>query len=137
MTPDPAPEELHHGGCLCGAIRFTLTGPAVDALTCHCTQCRRQTGAPFAAFVNYAVEKVRMDRGKPAVYRASPEAARSFCAICGSTLFWRGDTDAVVGIHLGAIDVPDAMPVPVRQVFAAHPIGWLPTLPGHVISGGS
>jgi len=37
------------GGCRCGAVRYTL---AVDAMpgtyACHCTICRRSTGASFA-----------------------------------------------------------------------------------------
>ena len=32
------------GGCNCGAIRFEVTAPLVDAGYCHCTRCQRRTG---------------------------------------------------------------------------------------------
>ena len=34
------------GGCLCGAIRYKVTGPALDAGSCHCRSCRKASSAP-------------------------------------------------------------------------------------------
>src|SRR5262245_23873659 len=28
------------GSCLCGAVRFDITGPLRPVIACHCTQCR-------------------------------------------------------------------------------------------------
>ena len=43
------------GGCACGGIRFEID--AVRSMThCHCTTCRKLTGASFATF---APEKLR------------------------------------------------------------------------------
>ena len=39
-------EPVAHGGCLCGAVRFSVAGPLRDVLICHCAECRRWTGAP-------------------------------------------------------------------------------------------
>lgn len=32
------------GGCLCGEVRYRVTGPMRDIIGCHCSQCRRTTG---------------------------------------------------------------------------------------------
>jgi hypothetical protein len=41
------------GGCLCGRVRYTLSGePAFTAL-CHCRNCQRYTGSSFEAVVVY------------------------------------------------------------------------------------
>ena len=39
----------HKGSCLCGAVRFTASGPLRGVLYCHCSQCRKQTGHYYAA----------------------------------------------------------------------------------------
>ena len=40
-------EPVHAGGCLCGAVRYRISGP-IDSV-CHCVMCRRSSGATFAA----------------------------------------------------------------------------------------
>jgi len=35
------------GSCLCGGIKFEITGPLLRPLNCHCTWCRKQQGAAF------------------------------------------------------------------------------------------
>lgn len=38
--------ETFAGGCSCGAVRFEI-GEIFDAGCCHCSICRRMSGAPF------------------------------------------------------------------------------------------
>ncbi len=40
------------GGCLCGDVRFRLTGPPYEVDYCHCHSCRKHTGAPVAVFAD-------------------------------------------------------------------------------------
>jgi len=35
------------GGCYCGAVRYEAAGTPFNETSCHCTICRRTTGAPF------------------------------------------------------------------------------------------
>jgi hypothetical protein len=37
------------GGCLCGAIRYEGIGEPYNVTHCHCEDCRKSAGAPFAA----------------------------------------------------------------------------------------
>ena len=37
------------GSCLCGAVKFTVTGPLRPVIACHCRQCRKQTGNYMSA----------------------------------------------------------------------------------------
>ena len=34
------------GGCGCGAVRYTLTGPIRDVVVCHCDACGEAAGGP-------------------------------------------------------------------------------------------
>ncbi|HEY0523026.1 MAG TPA: GFA family protein [Stellaceae bacterium] len=125
-------EVSHSGGCLCGAVRYRAAGAPTGTSICHCTQCRRQTGAPFAAFASFPAERVALLAGQPAVYRATPGVVREFCPACGSTLFWRRDGDGKIDVFLGSLDDPAAMPPPAAQLWIAHRLPWLPSLPGAV-----
>ena len=61
--------DAHTGGCLCGAIRYRITGAPVEALYCHCRMCRRAHGAPVVAWFETADRLPRYaadERPKPA-----------------------------------------------------------------------
>ena len=32
------------GGCLCGAIRYTVSVPITELRACHCRDCQKSTG---------------------------------------------------------------------------------------------
>ncbi len=83
--------ERHTGGCLCGAVRYSIAGKPGPVVGCHCSQCRRQTGFYYAA-ANVPRGALSVE-GAEAVrwYRSSGEAQRGFCGNCGSALFWQGD----------------------------------------------
>jgi glutathione-dependent formaldehyde-activating enzyme len=38
-----------HGGCLCGGVRYEVTAPFLRANFCHCSRCRKHTGAAASA----------------------------------------------------------------------------------------
>ena len=38
------------GGCLCGAIRYEGIGEPHNVTHCHCEDCRKSAGAPFATW---------------------------------------------------------------------------------------
>jgi hypothetical protein len=78
------------GQCLCGAIRYTLKGRPVSVLECHCSICRRQSGAASVVYAAYHRHDVALS-GTPKFYRASDIAKRG--ADCGSTISYDGDDD--------------------------------------------
>ena len=49
--------ETLNGACLCGHVRFHLSGGPIVTHACHCTQCQRVTGSAFA--VNLMIEADR------------------------------------------------------------------------------
>ena len=100
---------MHKGQCLCGAVAYTVDAPLTDPLTCHCKQCRRQTGHYFAAaHAPKSTVTFTKDKGL-AWYRASDTATRGYCKLCGSTLFWRADAGDEIAVGLGALDDPTGL----------------------------
>jgi hypothetical protein len=86
----------YSGQCLCGAIRYQLSGePKVVAL-CHCSDCRRSAGAPMVAWAMFPETALTLTKGQPKTINSSGTAMRSFCADCGSGLFYRNAKGAKV-----------------------------------------
>ena len=98
------------GGCLCGAVRYRVSGQPYHLTHCHCTLCRRAAGAPFVTWFSVPSGAFRVTRGEPIRYRSSPEAVRGFCGRCGTQLtFQRDDTPGEVDITVCSLDDPEAL----------------------------
>ncbi len=76
------------GQCLCGAVRFRLEPPLRDVSVCHCSICRRLHGGA-AAYSAVAADRLHLDAGDDVRDYEVAGATYSFCARCGSQLFWR------------------------------------------------
>lgn len=85
-------DSIERGGCLCGAVRYTLDRAAVaGASHCHCRDCQRCTGSGFATFVFAPQGSFTLESGKPASFAVKGESGgdveRFFCRDCGSQLY--------------------------------------------------
>ena len=76
------------GGCFCGAVRFEAR-EIFDTGYCHCSICRRFSGAPALAWANLPARSFRITRGSPKGFASSERWVRYFCAECGCPVFGR------------------------------------------------
>ena len=82
------------GGCHCGAVRYTLLGPAMSVQHCHCSRCRKLSGGLTASGAVVARADIRIESTENlTAYRSSPSFARMFCKTCGCFLFSYEDTE--------------------------------------------
>jgi hypothetical protein len=101
--------EHKTGSCMCGAVKFKVTGPLRPVIACHCHQCRKQTGNYMSATgVKDEYLELTETRGLK-WFRSSDAARRGFCGECGSTMFWKGDGRDYTAIAAGAIDGPTGL----------------------------
>ncbi len=89
------------GSCLCGQVRYSVSGPLRPVVNCHCQQCRKTSGH-FVAATSAPRDTVEIT-GDVTWFHASKNARRGFCAICGSSLFWDGSGENL-SIHAGTLD---------------------------------
>ncbi|MBK7949252.1 MAG: GFA family protein [Deltaproteobacteria bacterium] len=82
---------MRTGSCLCGSIRYAVKGPIGPVDHCHCSMCRRAHGAPFSTFGRIRRSDLELTAGAELLtgYASSEAVVRSFCARCGSRLFFR------------------------------------------------
>lgn len=113
------------GGCLCGAIRYETEGAPFHESVCHCSMCRRASGAPVVAWFSVKRGSLRIVAGDPVWYRSSAKAERGFCPSCGSPLFYRSSVlMGEIDIATASLDDPALVP-PRDQIFTATKIPWV------------
>lgn len=90
------------GACACGAVRFEIDVPAVWAWHDHSARSRRAHGAAYATYVGSWKKRFRLLAGGDQIARwedAEARTTRSFCARCGTPLFYeRGRSPKIVNI---------------------------------------
>ena len=119
---------MHTGNCLCGGIQFELLGDIAPVQLCHCQQCRKAQGTPFASNVPVAEPDFRITSGKLLVkeFESSLGKVRAFCSNCGSPILSKKDSlPGVVRIRAGLIneDIPPAI---AWNAFVANKANWWP-----------
>ena len=96
--------DVHTGGCLCGGVRYRLTGPLRPVIACHCIQCRKTSGH-HAAMTSVPNARFAIECDETLVwYRSSESARRGFCQRCGGNLFWEPKGEGRVSITAGTLD---------------------------------
>jgi len=85
--------EKHGGGCLCGAVRYEITGRPLSSAHCHCRSCQRALGAGFATWCRVAAGDFTVTRGTITLCETSPGVTRGFCGRCGTSLSYDAATE--------------------------------------------
>ena len=113
------------GRCHCGAISYAAAGEAEHHALCHCTDCRRWSGAPMVGWIAFKADRVTV-RGEPVAYRSSEHGRREFCGACGTGLFYRNAAalPGIVDVHSGTLDDYADNP-PGAQIMVKDRVGWM------------
>ncbi|MBL8883098.1 MAG: GFA family protein [Hyphomicrobium sp.] len=105
------------GGCLCGSVRYRITGALAAPIACHCSQCGRTSGN-FAVMARCKAEDLEIASTQHLTwYQSSPTVQRGFCSKCGGNLFWK-DAGPDIYVTAGTLDRPTGLKV-CEHIFAA------------------
>jgi hypothetical protein len=117
--------DVRTGGCLCGAVRYSVRGDPVHVRRCHCTGCRKESGSAFTVYAHWPRETFEIT-GEVASYDG-----RSFCPRCGSRLL---DTDdaggSLVEIRIGSLDDAPFELKPDTETWVKRRESWLAPVEG-------
>ena len=104
------------GGCLCGAVRYSIVGQPLAQLYCYCTDCRKVSGTDgYAAYIVHRTD-LTLDQGQPSRFSVTAKSGRTntrnFCGACGSRLWADIDIGAtgamsVASVAGGSLDDPE------------------------------
>lgn len=112
------------GGCLCGRVRYEVSGPLSDSSHCHCSMCRRQHGAAFATYAQLNPGDFKWTSGADLVkvFETSADAGWCFCSECGSSLAGT-DHGKITAITLGTVEGDPGIQ-PESHIFAGSRARW-------------
>lgn len=115
------------GKCLCGAVQYQSTGPALFSVICYCRDCQRSSGSagvpvlgvPKASFTYSGPLQTSHISGG-----SGRSAVRNFCSRCGSMLFGTPESEPdLVTIYTGTLDEPAEFQ-PNAAIFTASRPSW-------------
>ena len=102
------------GSCLCGAVRYEVTGTLRDVVECHCAMCRKTHGH-IGAYTATPKDGLRITEARGLKwYQSSDNARRGFCSECGGTLFFDPQTKDYFAIAAGTLDAPTGLKTVVQ-----------------------
>lgn len=114
------------GSCLCGGISFEINQDKILIMNnCHCTNCRKVTGAAYGTFIQVAPEDFSWLSGEQLVstYESTPGNHRAFCKTCGSRVPQSNNAAPLKTIPAGCLD-EDPNVVPELNIFTASKAPW-------------
>jgi hypothetical protein len=121
-------QSVLRGGCNCGAVRYEIASTPLAVIACHCTSCRRQSGAAFS--VNLVVRADTMSVEGDLASWLDPDTEsgapiqRQFCATCGSPI--RSVPTAapkMIALKAGTLDAPEAF-APMMHIWTRSSLPW-------------
>lgn len=148
LLAEERPEPLQHyaqvrrtppvsggGSCLCGGIRFRITGEMGDVVACHCERCRRTSGHHVAAS-RVKTTDIHLDEAATLAWYSpvdDPAVSYGFCRTCGSSVFWRVENSDSWSVTAGTLDAPTQLQTAAVWFAdeAADYVSLDPTVPTH------
>jgi hypothetical protein len=116
-------------------VRFTVKGPPLLTMACHCTGCQKMTASAFSLSALYPSAVFEVVEGEPVLggLRASPR--HFFCPDCMSWLFTRlVETDAFVNVRATLLDGASSFR-PFVETFTSERLPWATTGAAHSFEG--
>ena len=112
------------GQCLCRAVTYQVTDAFAYAVNCHCSNCRRSTGAAFKSLAGIRIQEIRITAGAERVLRFGDGVDHDLhCGICGSLLYSVVRDGAFAHVAMGTLlDAPGIRPT--AHIFVGSKAPW-------------
>jgi hypothetical protein len=118
--------KTYQGSCLCGKVRFEITGGINSIVYCHCSECRKAQGSAFATNGAVNADSFHFISGRDELtgYPYTEVQTKYFCKHCGSPVMSTNTTrPGVVRVRLGTIE-SDITERPSAHIFVTSKASW-------------
>jgi len=112
------------GECFCGEIRYEISGPLVDPLSCHCSRCRKAFSSQSSNYARVDSSDFRWIAGEEKLtsFVGKQDFGLLFCSTCGSTLCGTFD-GSIHGVALGCLN-EDPELEEIHHIFVGSKASW-------------
>jgi len=112
------------GKCLCEKVKYQVMDEFRYALICHCSQCRRATGAANKPFAGIESDKLELIDGADSLLRYGDGANHDVrCGRCGSFLYSVVSEGKTVHVTLGTLSEAPTLR-PSAHIFVGSRASW-------------
>lgn len=116
--------RILNGGCLCGTVQYEVADQFRYAMNCHCSQCRRATGAAFKPFGGIEVGKFRITAGADQLVRYGDGVDYDLhCGKCGSLIHSVVREGEYVHVTYGTLAGAPTL-APTQHIFVGSKAPW-------------
>ena len=116
----------HRGSCLCGSVKYELSGDFQSFFLCHCTRCQKDTGSAHAAnlFAKAGTLTWLQNEDDVRTYKHPNSLhTKSFCQKCGAALPTLAESINSVVVPAGSLDSPVPI-LPTASIFVGSRATW-------------
>ena len=114
--------------CSCGQLTAQVRSEPLRISICHCLNCQRRSGGPFAEQARFPREAVTVKGAATEYVKAGDEGSHAtfrFCPHCGATVYYTAEgLEDFITIPVGAFADP-AFPPPTVSVYESRKHGWV------------
>jgi hypothetical protein len=114
------------GSCLCGGIQYRFDEKGAVLMNhCHCSRCRKASGAEYATFLQVVGDYFEWVSGEElvAAYESAPGNFRTFCRVCGSRAPVVREEHNAVTIPVGTLEGDPGLR-PAMHLFTRSKAEW-------------
>ena len=120
------------GGCLCGAVRYSIDAEPAATRACWCRTCQFIGAGSATVNVFFPSEAITVE-GTLKIYASRADSGamvhQEFCPICGTPVFTQSETRTKVkGVRAGTLDNPD-LGKPQKVLWVSNAPSWAPIDP--------
>lgn len=115
------------GGCLCGALRYRLTGPSRRVVQCCCKDCQKATGTGHTTIIAVHRDQLALE-GTPRTFTnegdTGGKVTRHFCGTCAGRIYTSGDLPGdIILVQSGSLDDPNIIS-PEAVIYMKDAVAW-------------
>lgn len=112
------------GTCQCGAVTYAVADEFIYAVNCHCSMCRRATGAAFKPLAGIERVKLCVTRGADSILIVGASSWHDErCKLCCSLLFAVVRDGTFAHVAMGTlVDNPTVRPS--AHIFVGSKAPW-------------
>lgn len=117
--------KLLQGGCLCGAVEYSIPDDLIYAGYCHCSECRRWTGAPFSVTGGVKEEVFNLTKGMPSLssFKKGKNSTSYFCNNCSTIVYGEVPEYQMIYVMLGTLHGSPSLK-PQWHIYTGSKVDW-------------
>ena len=113
-----------NGSCLCGSVKYEISGKVGDIVHCHCRTCRKAHGSAFSSVADAQDNDFKLLGSENLKsYESSEGKHRYFCANCGTQVYAKRNNTAHIILRLGSLD-SEIDSIEKEHIWVSEKAGW-------------